>query len=160
MIIMMNHVVCSRLPSQDLMNYCTSIGLPPPKYHYHKGQMVCTHLFSIFLFFHVPSSSDKSRMASVQDGSAIFSFSVVSMLFRTNFFDIHPSITICVDILAAFSSFPSFQFYFLQGMCAVVELANGFKVPGSQCRDRVEAAESASAVALLHLVRTRNELRL
>jgi len=37
---------------------------------------------------------------------------------------------------------------------ATVELANGFKFPGSACRDQGEALESAASVALFQLVRT------
>ena len=39
-------------------------------------------------------------------------------------------------------------------MFATVELANGFKFPGSACRDKGEALESAASVALFQLVRT------
>ena len=38
-------------------------------------------------------------------------------------------------------------------MIATVELANGFKFPGSLCRDQKEAVESAASVALFQLVR-------
>lgn len=39
-------------------------------------------------------------------------------------------------------------------MIAIVELANGFKFPGSACRDQGEAVESAASVAVFQLVRT------
>ena len=39
-------------------------------------------------------------------------------------------------------------------MIATVELANGFKFPGSACCDQGEAVESAASVALFQLVRT------
>ncbi|XP_020602806.1 uncharacterized protein LOC110041817 isoform X2 [Orbicella faveolata] len=38
-----------------------------------------------------------------------------------------------------------------QGVIATVELANGFKFPGSACRDQGEALESAASVALFQL---------
>lgn len=38
-------------------------------------------------------------------------------------------------------------------MIATVELANGFKFPGSLCRDQKEAVESAASVALFQLVK-------
>ena len=38
-------------------------------------------------------------------------------------------------------------------MVATVELANGFKFPGSFCRDQNEAVESAASIALFQLVR-------
>ncbi|KAJ7394677.1 5'-3' exoribonuclease 1 [Desmophyllum pertusum] len=40
-----------------------------------------------------------------------------------------------------------------QGVIAIVELANGFKFPGSACRDQGEAVESAASVAVFQLPR-------